>query len=483
MLSFLLPVLFFPFLACAAETILGVFIFSRHGDRTAKSTPPTALTTLGYRQIFNSGTYFRNRYIAPNVASRIVGVDSDVVEQSQITVSAPVDTVLMNSAQEFLQGLYPPVGFTLASDTLRNGSVISPPLDGYQLIPIRSTTAGMGSEDSAWLQASGNCPQAILSSNEYFTSSDYNNLLASTGAFYESLTPLINATFGADQISYKNAYTIFDLLNVASIHNKSLSALPLLTDSVFSQLRTLADHHELNLAYNSTDPVRAIAGSTLAAQIVQGLGNTIKSQGKSKITVEFGAYASFQSFFGLADLLTLPDSNDSFMGIPDYASTMTFELFTTADASSFPAVEDLQVRFLFHNGTMDENSRLTAYPLFGQSSTELSWTEFEAGMGRFAVGGQKQWCEACGNSTGVCASATGSSSSSSAGAAGSGSGTGGGISKAAAGVIGAMVTLAVVLGSQAAVMLVAGLRVVRKNRLASRAAHENGVGEADERKG
>lgn len=213
MLSFLLPVLLFPFLACAAETILGVFIFSRHGDRTAKSTPPAALTTLGYRQIFNSGTYFRNRYIAPDVASRIVGVDSDVVEQSQITVSCPVDTVLMNSAQGFLQGLYPPVGSQLASDTLRNGSVISSPLNGYQLIPIGSTTAGMGSEDSAWLQASSNCPQAILSSNEYFTSSDYNNLLASTGAFYKSLTPLINATFGADQISYKNAYTSSSIMS------------------------------------------------------------------------------------------------------------------------------------------------------------------------------------------------------------------------------------------------------------------------------
>lgn len=219
----------------------------------------------------------------------------------------------------------------------------------------------------------------------------------------------------------------------------------------------------------------------LAAQVVQGLDNTIKSQGKSKITIEFGAYGSFQSFFGLADLLTLPDSNDSFMGIPDYASTMTFELFTTADASAFPAVEDLQVRFLFHNGTMDENSTLTAYPLFGQSSTELGWTEFQRGMNRFAVGGQEQWCQACGNSTGVCASVTASSSSSGAGAAGSDSGSRGGISKVAAGIIGAMVTLAVVLGLQAAVMLVVGLRVVRKNRLAGRAANEKGVGEADTR--
>ncbi|KAL8850189.1 MAG: hypothetical protein Q9221_004875 [Calogaya cf. arnoldii] len=445
MLSFLLPLLLFPWIACAAETILGVFIFSRHGDRMAKSTPPTVLTNLGYSQVFASGTYFRNRYIASNAASRIVGLNSDVVDQSQITVSAPVDTVLMNAAQGFLQGLYPPVGPDLGSDILRDGKVIRSPLDGYQLIPILSLAGGTGSEDSGWLQASSSCPAAIVSSNDYFTSSDYNSLLASTRDFYKSLTPLINATFSADQISYKNAYTI-------------------------------------NLAYNSTDAIRAIAGSTLAAQIVQGLDKTIKSQGKSKITVEFGAYGSFLSFFGLVDLLRLPDSNDAFMGIPDYASTMTFELFTTADASSFPTVEDLQVRFLFHNGTTDENSTLTAYPLFGQSSTELSWTEFQAGINRFAVRGHDQWCKACGNSTGVCASVAASPSPSGAGAAGSDSGSGDGISKAAAGIVGAMVTLAVVLGLQVAAMLATGLRVVTKNRLAGRPAKETDVGEAEERK-
>ncbi|KAL8789633.1 MAG: hypothetical protein Q9213_001069 [Squamulea squamosa] len=485
MLSFLLPVILLPYTACAAETILGVYIFSRHGDRTAKSTPPANLTNLGYSQVFTSGTYFRNRYIAANGTSRIAGVNSDIVKQSQITVSAPFDTVLMNSAQGFLQGLYPPVGSRMGSDTLRDGRIVQSPLDGYQLIPVQPVTSGTGSEDSAWLQGSSNCAQALVSSNEYFTSSDYNDLRASTSEFYKSLTPLIGATFNADQISYKNAYTIFDLLNVASTHNSSLPDDPLLADSTLVKLRTLADHHELSLAYNSTDPIRAIAGSTLAAQIVQGLDNTIISQGKSKITIEFGAYASFLSFFGLANLLTLPDSNESFLGIPDYASTMTFELFTTADTASFPAVEDLQVRFLFHNGTTDEKSTPTAYPLFGQSSTELSWTEFRDGMNRFAVGGQEQWCRACGNSTGVCASVTASSSAGAgtgASATGSSSGSGNGISTAVAGVIGAMVTLAVVLGLQAAMMLGAGLRVVRKNRLAGSQTDESVNGEVDERK-
>lgn len=201
LLSFGLPV------THAAETILGVYIFSRHGDRTSKSLPPADLTDLGYQEIFTSGTYFRDRYVSSTASARIAGIDSDLVKQSQITVSAPLDTVLMNSAQGFLQGLYPPVGTTLGSNKLRNGTVVQAPLNGYQLIPVQQVTSGTASEDSAWLQGSSNCAKATVSSNEYFQSQDYHDLLHSTADFYKSLAPVINGTFSGDQISYKNAYT------------------------------------------------------------------------------------------------------------------------------------------------------------------------------------------------------------------------------------------------------------------------------------
>ena len=114
-----------------AETILGVYVFSRHGDRTAKSTGPTHLTDLGYEEVFASGTHFRNRYISSNATSRILGINPDVVALSQISASAPLDNVLMSSAIGFTQGLYPPVGPTLGEQTLRNGTVVSSPLNGY----------------------------------------------------------------------------------------------------------------------------------------------------------------------------------------------------------------------------------------------------------------------------------------------------------------------------------------------------------------
>ena len=81
-------------------------------------------------------------------------------------------------------------------------------------------------------------------------------------------------------------------------------------------------------------------------------------------------------------------------------------------------------------------------------------------MNAFAIGDQADWCHACGNSTGVCAASSAPAIPVSGGKSG-----GGGVSKAVAGVIGAFVTLAVILGVEALVLLVAGLRVVSKKRL------------------
>jgi hypothetical protein len=257
------------------------------------------------------------------------------------------------------------------------------------------------------------------------------------------------------------------LIHVSQIHNKTIPSSNLLTTETVSKLQTLADNHEFNLAYNSSEPIRAIAGSTLAAQIVQQLNTTITGKSKQQVGIQFGAYASFLSFFGLAQL---PKASVNFTGIIDYASSMTFELVTNATVTntSYPSADQISVRFLFANGTASENP-LTAYPLFGQSETTISWPTFVDQMGKFAIGDQATWCQQCGNSTGVCASTGTSSSSPSATPAltSSDSSSSGGISKVVAGVIGAMVTLAVILGLEALIMLLGGLRLVNKKRLSA----------------
>ena len=147
---------------------------------------------------------------------------------------------------------------------------------------------------------------------------------------------------------------------------------------------------------------------------------------------------------------------------------MVWELLTNAsDTTTFPSTDDIYVRFLFHNGTTSNISEPVAYPLFGGNDTIIPWDDFVTGTSKFAIATQSAWCEVCGNTTGVCASTTTTSSSSSATSSSSSSSHHGGMSNAVAGVIGAMVTLAVILGVELLILLVAGLRIVNKKRLTS----------------
>ncbi|KAI1770876.1 histidine acid phosphatase-like protein [Hypoxylon cercidicola] len=452
-----------------AETVLGVYIFHRHGDRSPKSLPPVNLTSLGADQIFQSGNFYRERYVSSDASAPIHGLSSDIAVPSQLSVLSPSDAVLQSSSLAFLQGVYPPAG-SLSVSRLANSSEVEAPLGGYQYIPVTSSTSASTStnaESSEWLQGGSGCGNAVVSSNNYFQSAEYLNTLDRTRPFYSNLSPVIGGVFGSSQATFKNAYSIYDYVNVGRIHNASIPSDDLLTDDTVFQLRTLADNHEWNLAYNESDAIRAVAGATLAAQILQQLNSTLTGRGATPLSVQFGAYASFMSFFGLAQLHRV---SADFTGVVDYASSMVFELVTNASvsgAASYPAAADVSVRFLFANGTAAQNP-LTAYPLFGQGDVLLPWTTFAAEMGRFAIGDTAAWCQACGNTTGVCASSSSSSGSGDAGSSTTAASTSGnGISLPVAGVIGALVTLVVILGVEGLVYALAGLKLVKKSTLAS----------------
>ena len=180
------------------------------------------------------------------------------------------------------------------------------------------------------------------------------------------------------------------------------------------------------------------------------------------------------SFFGLAGL---NEVDVDFTGVTDYASSMAFELFTNASsdvtAANYPSEDEIFVRFVYHNGTASNSSEPGIYPLFGSGRDELSWSEFMDGMNKFSIGDTETWCHACGNTTGSCAAYAPAGSSADSGpgsSSASGSECSNGVSPAVNGVIGAMVTLAVVLGLEALILLVGGFRVVSKKRFADASA-------------
>jgi hypothetical protein len=206
--------------------------------------------------------------------------------------------------------------------------------------------------------------------------------------------------------------------------------------------------------------MRAVAGMQLAGEILEYMNTIISTSGSKKFGIQFGAYATFMSFFGLADLQKV---SDDFTGVVDYASSMVFELFTNADVTSgFPNGDDLQVRFLFHNGTASNTSEPTVFPLFGGSDNAVSWNTFQDKLNEFAITTTEQWCTKCGNTAGSCAAFANNDDATVSQQKGNGSSD---ISPAVGGVIGAFVTLAVVLGSLAALMLVGGFRLVSKKAL------------------
>ncbi|RJE27458.1 hypothetical protein PHISCL_00192 [Aspergillus sclerotialis] len=440
-----------------AERILGAYIFARHGDRTPKVFGDTQLTDLGHHEVYQVGSYYHDRYIAPKSDLQIAGISDPTVNLSQITAVAPSDEVIQNSAMGFLQGLYPPVGKSDSSQTLRNGTTVEAPLDGYQLIPLGEVSTGSDSENNQWLQQASDCKKATASSNSFYSSSLYRELLDSTKDFYQSLSPVLDGEFTDKEMSFKKAYTIFDYINVAMIHNAT-DTTPKLNDlskEDLHQLSTLASAQQYNLAYNHSDTVRAAAGAVLAGQVVDALGQTISSKGSSKLNIQFGSYATFLSYFGLANM---PNTNTDFAGIPDYASSMAWELVTNS-TDGFPSESDISVRFIFHNGTITSTSQPSAWPLFGQSSLLLPWSEFADRTKRFSINSEEDWCKACGNTDGQCAQFV--KSTADAGTPSSSSNSGG-MSLAVAGVIGAMVTLAVILGLEGLFLLVGGFRLSKK---------------------
>ena len=128
--------------------------FILHGERTPLNghVRPT-LTPQGAQQLYNQGSFFRNRYLtnstsaddAVEVRRPIVGVSPDAIDNRQLNVFSNNNGYNVASGLAFMQGLYPPNSdvfpFTdegISMDHLANGTLAQYPLDGYQYPSIQS---------------------------------------------------------------------------------------------------------------------------------------------------------------------------------------------------------------------------------------------------------------------------------------------------------------------------------------------------------
>ena len=404
------------------------------------------LTNLGLQQNFQVGSDYRDIYVSSDSSKQILGISESKYVPSQIFASAPDEPVLLNTATAFLQGLYPPLDASISSQSLNNGTNYTNPLDGYQYVVLHGEEKE--SPDTIWIKGDDECPAFTEAMDTFPESTVYQERLESTRSFYQQFWPDILENvydLSEEDMTYGNAYTIFDLINVGTIHNTSMKDA-VTTEQLF-QLRALADSAEFDSNYNASQPDRSIGAKTLNTAILTHLNETVTSGGDVKFSLLAGSYDTMLAFFGLNELTA---ASSDFYGLPDYASTMVFELLTSNDdVDGFPSDTDsLMVRFLFRNGS-DSGGEPTAFPLFGGEETTLSWTKFVAEMQSRAISSVAEWCNACRSEQEFCVAATAGDGVSSE----ESEGNGGGLSNAASGVIGAMVTLCVV-GVIAAIVFV-----------------------------
>ncbi|ODV96289.1 hypothetical protein PACTADRAFT_49657 [Pachysolen tannophilus NRRL Y-2460] len=382
---------------------VGTFIFGRHNDRNVK--PATLLTTLGQENQYKSGQFYRERYFGLDSDNN--DIDSDYAISGLNNQGAYIggqfygqvtsDSVLLFSHVSFLQGLYPPTtvddtNTTLADETLSilaNGSTVEGPLNGYQYVQTYVQEAE--TPNYIWIKGDVDCTSANDAIDDYLASDDFKAINESTLDYYQSLRSLIpEDAFSTDELNFGNAMSIFDYMNVYSIHNATLSAL--WNETLLYRVRVLADEYNWAVNVGDSDNLSnlTLGGQTLAGAIVKYL-NVTKEESTPYINYFTGSY---NTMFQIAGVLELNEASVNFTGMPEYGATLVFDLLKDTNDSYY-------VQFSFRNGTAD-SVPLTVYPLFGGSDTILSWEDFVSKMEAVSISSLDKWCEKCSATLDMC---------------------------------------------------------------------------------
>jgi prostatic aicd phosphatase len=90
-LLFIVSLLISPLVAAQQQSnsssVVAVLLIGRHGDRTSKIQGNSQLTTLGKHQAFNTGSFFRSRYLNTSSPDFIANGDTNYLSQQVSAVS------------------------------------------------------------------------------------------------------------------------------------------------------------------------------------------------------------------------------------------------------------------------------------------------------------------------------------------------------------------------------------------------------------
>ncbi|KAJ6102507.1 hypothetical protein N7486_004934 [Penicillium sp. IBT 16267x] len=434
------------------EKVWSVFAYTLYGDSTPEALfeqYAVGLSDYGANQLAVAGTAFRNRYVSSAGSINatefaIQSISASFLMPQKLEVLSTTEQNVIASAQAFMLGLYPPLGHEgmKTTDETANGTTFSAPFDGYQF--PRVVTLGESDPGSLLVAGQSGCSMYQSAVSEYRNSGEAAIITQDTEVFYEKLLhQVLSGVFDESTATYANAVSIADYLEYEVLHNST--TLDHLFGDDLIRARSLADQFTYATNGQGVSPlsgstigaVSPIAGQTLASSILKSFNMYMTDGTGPQMTLLFGGdepAVALASLMGLAS-----EQQPNFYSRPVRGASLVFELYsfgTDADDDSYPDSSEMYVRFFLHNGT-DSSTEFVSFPLFGNSpsQTYIPWTDFQAAVETFSIQSIEEWCLRCNASSIFCAGALDR----------------GGpthkkkdIAPAVAGVIGAVVTLAVI---------------------------------------
>ncbi|CAM1510460.1 Fc.00g007950.m01.CDS01 [Cosmosporella sp. VM-42] len=410
------------------ETVWAAVAYINNGETTPLAGDlNTVLTPEGAQQMMRQGTAFRARYLRNGVNSTeyknvekayFENLNINVIDNSDLDIISQTFEWVNGGAMAFMQGLYPPEsdswdsntgGSDIAHDYAEGDNVTNYPLNGYQYPNIQ--TYGSLDPQSVAIQGSLRCSAWQGAVRDNLTYDDaLQNLFEDTFDFYQELfstAPLVGSV-GLDYANLWNAYLLYDYVNYMYIHNETVNENLKNATATIAKLESYAFilEHAKNSPQNSNgtdDPnnvLYTIAGRTLADRVAQAFLNNVQWNGeRDMLTLMFGSYEpilSFLSISGLLDPTTL--AQGPFSSLPEPGAALVFELYgrNPVDPSTQPTFDKLSVRF-YYKANADNSTTFTLQPLFdsagnGSFMSYMTFIQTMQDLGRSA----EEWCDICG---------------------------------------------------------------------------------------
>ncbi|KAI2503485.1 acid phosphatase [Fragilaria crotonensis] len=390
----------------AIPELVQVHVIARHGSRVAldkssgqgvlETKTSAILTRFGEKQLYELGTWLRNRYA---VADTLLG---DYVAHEVHFESSRLERTV-SSANILSMGLYPPENRAFEDSML--------PSNIYPGIPVYMHD----SHNDIYIQAYDKCPMYDNALEELYATDSWKQAEADSRTLLTQLAQVshFKSYVNADgYVPLSDVWKAFDVIHMAK--NECAASASSNTDSVYCEFNPLDDTawaelqaitHKAELERYSNTTARDLIGANLLFEIHERMGGDVSkfAKAKSKSSSEeigssrkFHLYsAHYQTILSMFAALNIsPPSNEV---IPGFGAALIFELYNDPSTGAY----DIYLLYKESNSSNDMTIRFPDGPCEGSVSCPLSsFTELLASMSYTSL---NEWCLVCGNeSADVC---------------------------------------------------------------------------------